>query len=113
MSFSTTFIIATWINGLQSLKENEPFLENNKKSLQINPYIFYGIGIGLTLQLFVIYALSDVFNTLPLNATSYTIIGLSALWVFSMIEIRKWGEHLWRKRMSISKVSMMLLNIQK
>ncbi len=93
----TAFVIATWINGLQSLKENEPFLKNIKKSLQINPYIFYGIGIGLALQLFAIYALSDVFNTLPLNTESLTMIGLLTLWVFGMIEIRKWIEYLWKK----------------
>ena len=93
----TAFIIATWVNGLQSLKEHEPFFKNIKKSLQINPYIFYGIGIGLALQLFAIYLLSDVFHTLPLNAESLTIIGLMTLWVFGMIEIRKWGEYLWKK----------------
>ena len=91
----TAFVIATWINGLQSLKEHEPFLKNIKKSFQINPYIFYGIGIGLILQLFAIYLLSDVFHTLPLNAESLTMIGLLALWVFGMIEIRKWVEYLW------------------
>lgn len=93
----TAFVIATWINGLQSLKEHEPFLKNIKRSLQINPYIFYGIGIGLILQLFAIYLLSDVFHTLPLNTESLTMIGLLALWVFGMIEIRKWVEYLWKK----------------
>lgn len=91
----TAFVIVTWINGLQSLKEHEPFLKNIKKSLQINPYIFYGIGIGFILQLFAIYVLSDLFHTLPLNEESLTMIGLLALWVFGMIEIRKWGEYLW------------------
>ena len=91
----TAFVIATWINGLQSLKEHEPFLKNIKKSFQINPYIFYGIGIGLILQIFAIYALSDVFHTLPLSKESLVMIGLLALWVFSMIEIRKWIEYLW------------------
>ncbi|HEY9191132.1 MAG TPA: cation-transporting P-type ATPase [Sulfurovum sp.] len=94
----TAFVIATWINGLQSLKENEPFLKNIKKSLQINPYIFYGIGIGSVLQLFAIYVLSDIFHTLPLDAGSLTLIGCMALWVFFMIEIRKWGEYFWKKR---------------
>ena len=93
----TAFVIATWVNGLQSLKENEPFLRNIKKSLQINPYIFYGIGIGSLLQLFAIYALSDIFHTLPLDAGSLTIIGSMALWVFGMVEIRKWGEYFWKK----------------
>lgn len=93
----TAFIIATWVNGLQSLKEHEPFLKNIKKSLQINPYIFYGIGTGIVLQLCAIYLFSEVFHTLPLNAESLTIIGLMALWVFSMIEIRKWAEYFWTK----------------
>ena len=91
----TAFVVATWINGLQSLKEHEPFLKNIKKSLQINPYIFYGIGIGLILQLSAIYLLSDVFHTLPLNAESLAVIGLLSLWVFGMIEIRKWVEYFW------------------
>jgi len=93
----TVFVIATWINGLQSIKEHEPFLKNIKRSLHINPYIFYGIGICMILQLFAIYALSDVFHTLPLNSDSLMIIGLFSLWVFGLIEIRKWGEYLWKK----------------
>jgi Ca2+-transporting ATPase len=94
----TAFIIATWVNGLQSVKEHEPFLKNIKKSLQINPYIFYGIGIGLVLQTFAIYVLSDIFHTLPLTDESLLMIGLLALWVFGMIEIRKWVEYLWRNK---------------
>ncbi len=95
----TAFIIATWMNGLQSLKEHEPFLKNIKKSLQINPYIFYGMALGLALQLCAIYLFSDIFHTLPLDAESLTIIAVMSLWVFGMIEIRKWGEYLWRKSM--------------
>lgn len=95
----TAFVIATWMNGLQSLKEHEPFLKNIKKSLQMNPYIFYGIALGLALQLCAIYLLSDIFHTLPLDAESLTIIGVMSLWVFGMIEIRKWGEYFWRKSM--------------
>ena len=93
----TAFIIATWINGLQSLKEHEPFLKNIRRSLHINPYIFYGIGIGLALQFIAIYLLSDIFHTLPLDGDSLMMIGLLSLWVFGMIEIRKWGEYWWRK----------------
>ncbi|UPT76613.1 cation-transporting P-type ATPase [Sulfurovum sp. XGS-02] len=94
----TAFIIATWVNGLQSLKEHEPFFKNIKKSLQINPYIFYGIGIGIVLQLCAIYLLSDLFHTLPLNSGSLTIIAIMGLWVFTMIELRKWGEQFWKMR---------------
>ncbi|MHB9015888.1 MAG: cation-translocating P-type ATPase, partial [Sulfurovum sp.] len=68
----SAFVVATWVNGLQSLKENEPFLKNIKKSLQINPYIFHGIGIGLVLQLCAIYLLSDVFHALQLTIESST-----------------------------------------
>lgn len=93
----TAFIISTWINGLQSLKEHEPFLKNIKRSLQINPYIFYGIGIGSVLQLIAIYLLSDLFHTQPLNTDSLMMIGMSALWVFGMIEMRKWCEYWWKK----------------
>jgi Ca2+-transporting ATPase len=93
----TGFVIATWINGLQSLKEHEPFLKNFKRSLKINPYIFYGIGIGSVLQLIAIYFLSDIFHTQPLTSDSVWMIVLLSLWVFGMIEIRKWGEYWWRK----------------
>lgn len=93
----TAFVVATWMNGLQSLKEHEPFLKNIRRSLQINPYIFYGIGIGLGLQLLAIYLLSDMFHTLPLDSTSLSMIGVLALWVFGMIELRKWGEYLWKR----------------
>jgi len=98
LTLFTAFVIATWINGLQSLKEHEPFLKNIKKSLLINPCIFYGIGIGLILQLVAIYLLSDVFHTMPLDSTSLSMIALLALWVLSMIEIRKWGEYLWKQK---------------
>lgn len=98
----TGFVIATWMNGLQSLKENEPFLKNIKKSLQINPYIFYGIGIGLVLQLMAIYLFSDIFHTAALNIESLTMIGFLALWVFGMIEIRQWIEYLARNRQDTS-----------
>lgn len=94
----TAFVVATWINGLQAIKENEPFLKNIKKSIQINPYIFYGISVGIVLQLCAIYLLSDIFHTLPLNSDSLMIIGFMALWVFGMIEIRKWGEYFWKKQ---------------
>lgn len=85
------------MNGLQSLKEHEPFLKNIRRSLQINPYIFYGIGIGLGLQLLAIYLLPDMFHTLPLDSTSLGMIVVLALWVFGMIELRKWGEYLWKR----------------
>lgn len=93
----TGLVIATWINGLQSLKEHEPFLKNIRRSLHINPYIFYGIGIGLLFQLMAIYLLPDVFHTQPLDADSLLMIGMLSLWVFGMIEMRKWGEYWWRK----------------
>ncbi len=94
----TLFVLSTWINGLQSLKEHEPFLKNIRKSLYINPYIFYGIGVGLVLQLCAIYLLPDVFHTLPLDAQSLTVIALMSLWVFGMIEMRKWIEYLYGKK---------------
>ena len=93
----TSFVVATWMNGLQSLKEHEPFLKNIKRSLQINPYIFYGIGIGSVLQLTAIYFLADIFHTQPLNSDSLLMISLLGLWVFGMVEIRKWGEYWWRR----------------
>ena len=46
----TAFVCFQWCNGLQAQQEHEPFLLDIRKSLAINPYIFYGIGAGIILQ---------------------------------------------------------------
>ncbi len=94
----SAFVFATWMNGLQSIKEYEPFFKNIKKSLRINPYIFYGIFIGIVLHISAIYLFPEVFHTLPLDGTSMMMIGVLSVWVFGMIELRKWTEYLWSRR---------------
>ena len=62
----TSFVCFQWFNGLQAQQEHEPFLLDIKKSLTINPYIFYGIGVGIMLQLIAIYAFPGIFGVVPL-----------------------------------------------
>src|SRR5690606_33670113 len=46
----TCVVVAQWANGIQAQKETEPFFKNLWLSLTINPFIFLGIGVGITLQ---------------------------------------------------------------
>jgi Ca2+-transporting ATPase len=90
----TAMIVAIWVNGLQSLKEHEPFLRRVRTSFTINPYLFLGISVGILLQGAVLLFAAEWFHaTLPdLEASGYILgMGLS---VFLLIEARKWAE-LW------------------
>ena len=90
----TAMIVAIWINGLQSVKEHEPFLKNIKVSLTINPYLWIGISIGIILQGTILIFAGEWFHAeLPGFEASLYITGM-ALIVFSLVEIRKWTE-LW------------------
>ncbi len=93
----TAMIVAIWVNGLQSLKENEPFLRHLGTSLTISPYLWLGILIGTLLQGSVLFFAGEWFHAqLPdLEATVYIVT--MALCVFSLIEVRKWGEYWYRK----------------
>ncbi|MDA3945405.1 MAG: cation-transporting P-type ATPase [Helicobacteraceae bacterium] len=94
----TAMIVAIWVNGLQSLKEHEPFLKNITTSLTISPYLWLGILIGTLLQGGVLLFAGEWFHAeLPdLEATGY-ILGM-ALCVFFLIEARKWGEFWYENR---------------
>lgn len=94
----TGMIIAIWVNGLQSLKEHEPFLKNIRVSFTINPYLWLGISIGIILQgSILIFAGEWLHAEIPGFEASLYITGM-ALSVFFLIELRKWLELWYRKK---------------
>jgi Ca2+-transporting ATPase len=100
MAVSTLFsalIVATWMNGVQSLKEHEPFLKNIKTSLSINPYLWLGILIGTLLQIGILAFAGEWFHAELPNAEALVWIFWMAVSVFFLIELRKWGEWFYKR----------------
>ncbi|MEJ2467692.1 MAG: cation-transporting P-type ATPase [Campylobacterales bacterium] len=94
----TAMIVAIWVNGLQSLKEHEPFLKNIRTSLTISPFLWLGISIGVLLQGGILLFAGEWFQaTLPDTGALYAIAGMAA-GVFVLIELRKWAEWWYRIR---------------
>jgi Ca2+-transporting ATPase len=89
----TSVVCFQWFNGLQAQMEHEPFLLDLRKSLSINPYIFYGIGAGLLLQLCAIYLLSGIFGTVPLAPEHWVYVLGMSLAAFFLVETIKWLEY--------------------
>jgi len=85
----TSFVCFQWFNGLQAQQEHEPFLRDIKKSLTINPYIFYGIGAGIILQLIAIYAFPWIFGVVPLAFEHWGYVALLSLAAFAIVEAIK------------------------
>lgn len=93
----TATIIFIWVNGLQSIKEKEPFLKDFRSSLAINPYLWLGISIGITLQGLILLFAAELFHAqMPSLNESIYILSMGLV-VFFLIEIRKWSE-LWYQR---------------
>lgn len=90
----TAMIVAIWVNGLQSLKEHEPFLRHLNISLSINPYLWVGIFIGVILQSLILLFAAELFHAQLPGLKEFGYIMLMALSVFIAIELRKWAE-LW------------------
>jgi Ca2+-transporting ATPase len=89
-------IVAIWVNGLQSIKEHEPFLKNIRSSLSVNPYLWAGISAGILLQGSILIFAGDLFYAeLPDAAAWKDILGMSA-GIFLLLEARKWGEFWYR-----------------
>ncbi len=86
----TSMVAAQWINGIQAQKQMEPFFKSIKRSLFINPSIWLGVTLGILLQSLVIFWLHDWFETVSLNSSHFTLIGITALCVFLLLEIKKW-----------------------
>jgi Ca2+-transporting ATPase len=94
----TSVVVPQWFNGIQAQKEREPFLKNIRKSLNINRYIYVAAVIGLALQLFVIYFVPEVFNTLPLSLDGWAYVLLTSIAAFAIVEVRKWVELYYENR---------------
>ncbi|MBU0721524.1 cation-transporting P-type ATPase [bacterium] len=96
----TAMIVAIWVNGLQSLKEHEPFLKNIGSSFTINPYLWIGISLGIVFQGAILVFAGEMFHaSLPdMQAAGY-IAGM-ALSVFLLVELRKWVEFLFFRKES-------------
>jgi len=94
----TSVVVMQWANGIQAQKEKEPFFKNIKKSFVINPYIYFGVALGLVLQLFAIYIATDVFSSvkIPINLWLYPFVMF--LIAFFFVEIRKWIFFIIRKK---------------
>ncbi|MCK9373688.1 MAG: cation-transporting P-type ATPase [Sulfuricurvum sp.] len=94
-----TIVTSQWVNGILAQKENEPFLLNIRRSLTINPAIWIGIGIGITLQGVALYAIPEWFHAIPPTQEMVKIIVESTVVVFVLIESYKWGEWSLKKRL--------------
>lgn len=92
----TAMVISIWVNGLQSLKEHEPFLKNIKTSLSINPYVWLGISVGVLLQVSVLLFAGEWLHASLPDRESWGGIVMMALSVFFLIELRKWAELLYK-----------------
>ncbi len=89
----TSVVCFQWFNGLQAQMEHEPYLLDLRKSLSINPYIFYGIGAGIILQLIAIYALPGILGTVPLSLEHWGYVIAMSLAAFFLVEAIKWLEY--------------------
>jgi len=96
----SAMIVSIWVNGLQSLKENEPFLKNIQISLGINPYLWIGISVGVVLQGLILTFAGEWFHAQIPSLTELGYILLMGLSVFVAIELRKWGELYYRRHTS-------------
>ncbi len=89
----TSFVCVQWFNGLQAQVEHEPYLLDLKKSLTINPYIFFGIGIGLILQLTALYLVPGLLGVVPLASEHWIYVIAISFAGFFLVEAIKWLEY--------------------
>jgi len=94
----TAVVFSQWVNGILAQKENEPFILNVRRSLNINKYIFAGTGVGVLLQLFAIYVAPGWFGVVPLDASGWMWVALLCAATFAVIETRKWIEYMIARR---------------
>ncbi|KPK32533.1 MAG: cation transporter [Chlamydiae bacterium SM23_39] len=93
----SSMAVSQWLNGIQSQKEKEPFFKNIKKSITINPYIFFSISIGIVLQLFAVYLGGKWFYTHHMSLADWKYPLIVSIITFFVVEIRKWIEVLFKK----------------
>jgi len=84
-------VISQWSVGIQSIKL-EPYFKDIKKSFTINPYIYFGIGIGVLLQFSAIYIFPQFFHVVPLSFNEFLYALILPILIFIAIELRKWVE---------------------
>jgi Ca2+-transporting ATPase len=89
----TSVVCFQWCNGLQAQLEHEPYLLDIRRSISINPYIFYGIGVGIVLQLTAIYVIPGVFGIVPLAPEHWRYVITLSLAAFFVVEVIKWLEY--------------------
>ena len=86
----TSMVVAQWLNGIQAQKRYEPFFMNIKSSITINPYIWFGVGLGVILQITVIFYLQDLFSTVSLGQEALMMLFVSSISTFALLEMKKW-----------------------
>ncbi|MDO8871602.1 MAG: cation-transporting P-type ATPase [Methanoregula sp.] len=89
----TSVVCFQWFNGLQAQQEHEPFLLDIRRSISINPYILYGIGVGIVLQMIAIYVIPGVFGVVPLAPEHWGYVIALSLIAFFVVEAIKWLDY--------------------
>lgn len=88
----TAVVFSQWAHGIQAIRDY-PFFYNVTENFKLNPYIFIVlILVGLPIQVFGIYVLSDFIHSQPLSLSDwiYPVLIFSISFVF--LEVRKWIE---------------------
>lgn len=93
-----TIISSQWANGILAQKEEEPFFYNIRRSLTINPAIWIGIALSITLQAIALYGVPQWFHATPPNGEMLAVIGAATALVFVLVESYKWAEWRLKKR---------------
>lgn len=94
-------VISQWVNSILAQKEDEPFLYNIRSSVTINPALWIGLGIGVSLQMIALYAVPEWFHAISPDARMWSYIGVAAVIVFVLLESYKWGEWTLKKKRGI------------
>lgn len=88
----TTLVAAQWINAILSQKESEPFFKNIRTSFNINPWIWVGVSLGVSLQAIALYLLPEWFHVIPPTAEMLGYILIASLGILLLAEGYKWVE---------------------
>lgn len=88
----TTLVAAQWINAILSQRESEPFFKNIRTSFNINPWIWVGVSLGVSLQAIALYLLPEWFHVIPPTAEMLGYILIASLGILLLAEGYKWVE---------------------
>jgi P-type Ca2+ transporter type 2C len=96
-----TSVVATqFFNGVQAQKERMPFFYNLAESIRINPLIYASCAAGALLQLVALYIVPEWFGAAPLSMEHWKYIAVMCGLSFMLVELKKWIELFWGKRVS-------------